>query len=250
MSSSEDEGTTKRAEIKKLVFLKNQELKKCKSKQDREKVESKYAELERILTGKPIVAVQAPVITTDEVPVLYGEGSKVPKSQQKKDKKQEKLIAQRLQVIADVGDGSRELELRKMEMRSITRRLPSGFSIAYVEPNGDCMFESVCMHAKNISVSQLRQAIASYIKDHREEFEVFIPDDLEEYCDGIRRSAWGSEVELEVSSRLLDRPVHVLTQDRVVEFGADKSGEPIRVSFHERQYSSCHYNGVINSGSS
>ena len=251
MSEDESGGTSKRAELKKLLFQKKQDMQKCKNKADREKMEVKYAELEAALVGKaaPKVALDPECVETQALPTsLYSDAPKeVSKAQLKKERKQEKLREQREQVIQAVGDGSAEAEIAKAELDAIMNKIPEGYRLVQVEPNGDCMYESLRLSSgvSEQTCTDIRNSVAVYLDEHRGEFEAFITEDFDTYLDGIRGSTWGSDLELEIASRIYRRRIKVITSDREVEFGLEFLGEPIYLSFHERQYSSNHYNAVL-----
>ena len=254
MSSSDEGGVSRRGEVKKLLFQKNQELKKCKSKTDKERVEAKYNQLifgiakPSVVPSEPVVASMAPVATGEDdhaCPVqLYADGPKeLSKAQRRKEQKAEQEKAHRIAVVASVGDGSVELALAAEELRAIQNRIPQGFSISQIEPNGDCLFASVAVQIPDMEVSELRMMTAVYLEAHADEFEGFVDGEFNEYCDGVRGASWGGHIELEGFARMFGGKVLVFAKDGILEFGS--GSDPIRISFHERQYSSCHYNAVI-----
>lgn len=243
MSSAEDSpGPSKREELKKLVFQRSQELKKCKTKQEKEQVETKYKVFEDALLGKSNAVQQA----APSIPLnLYSDQPKeLSKSQKKKVSKNEREKLARDAVVTQVGDGSLEQALSKEEIKDIENQLPEGVTIAQIPADGDCMFSSIIMHV-SCTVLDLRERISSYIKSHREEFECFIDENFDSYCESIRKSAWGSDIELEATSRIFERPVKIFAKRRILSFGESFKSEPILLSFHERQYSSAHYNAVV-----
>ena len=249
MSSSESEQTSHRAELKKLQFQRSQELKKAKSKQDKQTIELKYQVLEEALKGT--VNKQEAVVIAPEVlmPESLYKKQDVSKAQQKKERKKDRLAQERASIVNTVGDGAVELELRKAELEAISRRLPTGLAIEQIDPNGDCLFTSISIQLDAISPSQLRNNIADFLESNSEDFAGFVDQDFGEYVHGIRTSSWGSDVELEAVSRLLQRRIIVFTRDQTLEFGSAHAN-PIRMSFHEKQFSSPHYNAVIASLSS
>ena len=242
MSSSESEQASKRAELKKLQFQKSQELKKAKSKQDKQAVEDKYRLLEESLKGPTIISTAAaPEVALPDS--LYKERERS-KAQLKKERKKERLAEERAVITASVGDGSAEAAERQAELDAILERLPGDFEIFQIEPNGDCLFSSIAMQLLNTSTSELRNEVANYLESNKDEFAAFVDEDFGVYVSGMRKSSWGSDVELEAVSRLFRRRVEVFTATQILEFGSG-FGNPVRLSFHERQYSSPHYNAVI-----
>ena len=243
--SDNDEKTSKRAELKKLHFQKSQELKKAKSRADKEKIELKYRELEEVLVGQ-VVPTEA--VTTVVPESLYGENQTISRSQAKKEAKLVKDAQRRAELIAIVGDGSIESELAKAEMSAILNRIPNGYRISEVPADGDCLFTSIQLQLE--SSMPLRSLVADYLEAQAEEFTHFVEgDDFNEYCLGVRSSAWGSDIELEILSRILRRRILIYTPDRVITMGEEfpEEATTIRISFHERQYSSPHYNALVSS---
>ena len=250
MSSSEDESKpSRRAELKKLHFQKSQELKKAKSKADREAVEDKFRKLESDLMGD----LKAPVVVTNTVlpESLYKTEQEVSRTQQKKAQRKDKEDAKRAAIVAQVGDGSLEAQLSVTEMQDIVARIPPEFRIENIPSDGDCMFQSIVVQLNaGLSSKDLRALVSDHLIAHEEEFKFFLEDPemgYEEYCEGIRNTAWGSELELQAISAILERSILVYTQDRIITVGEHYTGEsePLRVSFHLRQYSSPHYNAVV-----
>jgi hypothetical protein len=89
--------------------------------------------------------------------------------------------------------------------------------------------------------------VADYLSANEEDFKYFIDEEssFEDYCAGIRSSSWGSELELEIVSRIFEKPILVYTPERVISIGENFTTKPLRVSFHRLQYSSPHYNAVV-----
>jgi hypothetical protein len=250
MTSSDDEGKpSRRAELKKLHFQKSQELKKAKSKADKEAIEDKFRKLESELMGD----LKAPVVETNTVlpDSLYKTDQEVSKTQHKKAQRKDKEQAKRAAIVAAVGDGSIEAQLSMSEMQDIVGRIPSEFRIENIPSDGDCMFQSIVVQLNDgFSSTDLRALVADHLIAHEEDFKFFLeePDKgYEEYCEGIRNTAWGSELELQAISLILKRSVLVYMQDRIITIGEQFTDEtePFRVSFHLRQYSSPHYNAVV-----
>lgn len=249
MSSSDDsEGPSKREELKKLVFRKSQEMKRCKSKQQKEDVEAKYKLLESALRGndRPAVSDKDPFGSPSTYGELYSDQPReLSKTQKKKEARSERDKVSREALVAQLGDGSFEKALSEQEMAEIIDNIPEGYVITQIPADGDCMFSSIAMHVHD-TVFDLRDKIASFIELHREDFECFMDSDLSSYLESLRKSAWGSDIELEALSRVYQRPVKVITKTKVLVFGeAFQSAEPIFLSFHENQFSSPHYNAVV-----
>ena len=238
--NNEDVTSGRRSELKKLQFEKSQHLKRAKTKAEKRDIETKYMKLEQALLGAPTVVNEDIVVVVPDI--LYKE-TEISRGQKKKEEKLRRKSEREDANRAEVGDGSIEAELQRAEMESVKRMIPSGFEIVPVEADGDCLFTSVGMQV-GCEVHALRDKVADYLHAQREEFEMFIDSDFREYCDGIRHRQWGSDIELEVISRLLNVEIQVYTLNSVLKFGAGHE-KFVRISFHERQFTSCHYNAVL-----
>jgi len=238
---------SKRSEIKKLHFQKNQELKKAKSKADKDKIEAKYKELENKWAPQVVeVDTEIPVVPLS----LYKDQQEISRAQQKKESKKTKEEAKRQETIAAVGDGSLELELAKNERAAIESRIPAGFHIMETRADGDCMFASLRAHlGDSMTCTEIRNLVADFLIANEDEFKFFVYEsDFTVYCNGLRESAWGSQIELEALSRIMERCILVYTPDRIITVGESFKTDEIellRISFHQRQFSSPHYNAVV-----
>ena len=251
MSSSENEGaSSRRGELKKLHFQKSQEMKKAKSKADKEAIEAKFRDLEANLLGTSKVPAGADPQPDEVLPAsLYKEQSEMSRAQKKKESKRAKDELKRAELVAAVGDGSAEAALALSEMAAIQERLPTRFIIKDIPSDGDCMFSSLTVQMEgSFAPRDLREMVADYLSANEDEFKFFMDDEssFDDYCSGIRTSSWGSDLELEIVSRILEKPILVYTPDRVISIGENfSSSDPLRVSFHRLQYSSPHYNAVV-----
>jgi hypothetical protein len=250
MSSDEEEGSSRRSELRKLHHQKTMELKKVKSKVDKKSIEEKYTKLEAELLGKlPVAATPATILLP---PTLYVEKD-VSKSQLKKEKREASKLAHEQAVRDAVGDGSEALELKRIENDHIVRKLPESYCIREIPADGDCLFASVATQLNDgTTVPMLRNTVSDYLLEHKSEFAPFVDEsecDFQEYCESIRGAKWGSDLELEAISRILERNIMVLTAESQHVFGEQfTSSDPIRLSFHQRQYTSNHYNAVVRAG--
>jgi hypothetical protein len=246
-NSPAEEQPSRRNELKKLHFQKAQELKKAKSRAEKERIEAKYKDLgER--DSEPSPHAFSPIVLPES---LYREEHEVSRAQMKKVARKAKEEAKRKEIVASVGDGSLELELAQNESLCIKEKIPAGFEIIQIAADGDCMFASLQAHlGESISCKELRELIADFLSSHEDEFRFFVDrEDFQEYCEEVRTTAWGSDIELEALSRLLERSIIVLTAERIITVGEQFSEqtEPLRISFHLHQYSSPHYNAVMRS---
>jgi hypothetical protein len=250
MSSSENEGgTSRRSELKKLHFQKTQEMKKAKSKADKEAVEAKFRDLEASLLSisNPLAGSNVPSL--EILPEsLYRAQGEVSRAQKKRESKRAREDMKRADIVAAVGDGSAEAALALNEMSDIMSQVPEGFIVKDIPSDGDCMFASLTVQMEGLFCSRdVREMVADYLSANEEDFKFFIDEEssFEDYCAGIRSSSWGSELELEIVSRIFEKPILVYTPERVISIGENFTTKPLRVSFHRLQYSSPHYNAVV-----
>ena len=247
-SPDEAKGASRRDEHRKLVFQRSQELKKCKTKQQKEAIEAKYKLLEfdlldkRISSSSPVVECTVPKVAES----FYSDQTKeISRAQKKKASKNEREKIARDAHLADFGDGSVEQALNEEELNAIIGKLPAGYALLQIPADGDCMFSSIAYQV-GITVVEVRDQIASFIALHKSDFEWFIEEDFASYVESVRESAWGSDIEVEAAARIFERPVKIFAKNQTHLFGESFTGEsPMLLSFHERQYSSPHYNAVV-----
>jgi hypothetical protein len=243
MSYSEEK-SSRRSELKKLHFEKTQELKRAKSRAEKDQIELKYKELEKgHISGNTQLDDSASAIFLPES--LYTEQKEPSRSQAKKEAKQAKEAARRAEIVSQVGDGSIEVELALNERKQIESRIPEEFEIKQVPADGECMYASIILQlGGSLTCNDLRNSVADFLESHEEEYKLFLDEDFNEYCSGVRSSTWGSEIELQVISRIYNRCITVYTSEGIIPISQGEE-PPIRLSFHLRQYSSPHYNAVV-----
>jgi hypothetical protein len=131
------------------------------------------------------------------------------------------------------------------------QRIPKGFEIQQIPADGDCMFTAICLACTDLTSAHLREMIVEYLEAHEEEFLPFIiggDDDVSDFSDylaSVRTHRWGGHLELEVASRVLQRQIQVYTSSGILEFGLSGTCPPVRLSFHEHQLTSNHYNAIV-----
>lgn len=240
-ASSDDESKGNRAEVRRLMFEKSNALKKCKSKAEKQAVEMKYQNV--CLKKAPTVEAAVEL----ECPMLYARVAKEASlASKRRDKRAEQQMRREADIRKLVGDGSSEQAMQRTELDTIIGKLAEkGLTLEPIQPDGDCLFASVSFALQSVPCSNLRNRVAEFLLSHRSEFEAFVSDVcFEEYCNGIRTSQWGSDVELEALSRMLQRRISVVSANQDFDFGTTFEGPPIYITFHERQYTSPHYNAT------
>ncbi|PHJ20417.1 otu family cysteine protease, partial [Cystoisospora suis] len=132
-------------------------------------------------------------------------------------------------------------------------------------------------HPESWSVDTLRDRVASFLEEHRDNFQPFLDysaqsdEGFSAYCEKLRHTAeWGGELELQIIARLLKRHLLVYQMngdlflplhygEEFANGGAGKQArkeeeedeeedqrEPLRLSFHKHLLSAGgHYNSVV-----
>jgi len=247
--TEEDSKPSRRAELKKLQFQKSQELKKAKNKNEKIFIEDKFSKFETDLLGVSNYACDKIDEQASAPQDLYSSSPReTSRSQKKKEEKALRESEKKREILAQVGDGSFETKVRDSEIIAIQSRIPNGFVIHDIPADGDCMFSSICMYLTNLTHQELRNEIANYLEQHEDELSPFLDDEdvssFGEYVESVRSNRWGGQMELEAVSRISNKKILVYTSSNILEFG-EADGEPIRLSFHEHQMTSNHYNAVV-----
>jgi OTU domain-containing protein 6 len=263
-------------ELKNLQDECKKEAKRCKAKADKRTVEEKYAQLEKELLEKH--KEELSVYDTDAVPEvdglaeaaaqvdggLYSKQTDEPKELTKgQKKKQAKRAKEEEERKARQSDYDGQTKYSEIESAAIARQLAeAGLKIWEVPSDGDCLFHSLAHQLKladsknPISNQELRVMCADFMLKNADDFRPFLEDvESDEswvaYCEKVRTSEWGTNVEVEALSRALARPIWIYQ-------GADdgmpiiKIGEhqpyggdtPLRVTYHKFLYSVPHYNSL------
>lgn len=129
-----------------------------------------------------------------------------------------------------------QLNRRSLELRSI----PS---------DGNCLFASLADQTSEFSVRQLRQLIADYLREHRNEFQPFIETDYDLYCEKLsKENTWGGQVELQISAKILRRSIEIIQGNGNEPIRIDfpsSSDPPIVITYHRYLYANGeHYNST------
>ena len=286
MSDSEGESRPGRGKViqrhkKELKNLQDEckkEAKRKKAKADKREVEEKYAQLERELLEKhkeelSVYETGGDAVAADDGLAeaaaqvdggLYSKQSDEPKELTKNQKKkQAKRAKEEEERKAREADYDGQTKYSEIETEAIERQLKAvGLKIWEVPSDGDCLFHSLSHQLKlvdsanPISNQELRTMCADFMLKNADGFRPFL-EDVEadaawlEYCEKVRTSEWGTNVEVEALSRALARPIWIYqgADDGIpiIKIGEHQpygSDKPLQVTYHKFLYSVPHYNSL------
>ena len=150
-------------------------------------------------------------------------------------------------------DNQPDLIRCRKESASIDEQLAKlGLELRSIPSDGNCLFASIVDQTSGLSVRQLRETVAKYLREHREEYEPFIDTDYDVYCDKLsKENVWGGQIELQVCAIILQRPIEVIQGDgnQPIQINHSSSKSPIIITYHRYLYANGeHYNSTIEAG--
>ncbi|KAF9809470.1 hypothetical protein SFRURICE_020767 [Spodoptera frugiperda] len=188
---------------------------------------------------------------------------KISKAQKRRDKKsqQEKerdeLIKQQEQ---ENRHGPRNIELQEINNKLKER----GLKIFMIPSDGDCLYKAVShqlaiIKQKDVSVDELRESAAKYIRQHKgdflpfmthpDTFEMLTDEDFEEYCDKLENTkVWGGQLEVRALSNSLQCPITIIqaTGPGSIDQGDEYEKPPLIITYHRHMYGlGEHYNSTV-----
>ncbi|XP_035445912.1 deubiquitinase OTUD6B [Spodoptera frugiperda] len=188
---------------------------------------------------------------------------KISKAQKRRDKKsqQEKerdeLIKQQEQ---ENRHGPRNIELQEINNKLKER----GLKIFMIPSDGDCLYKAVShqlaiIKQKDVSVDELRESAAKYIRQHKgdflpfmthpDTFEMLTDEDFEEYCDKLENTkVWGGQLEVRALSNSLKCPITIIqaTGPGSIDQGDEYEKPPLIITYHRHMYGlGEHYNSTV-----
>lgn len=188
---------------------------------------------------------------------------KISKAQKRRDKKsqQEKerdeLIKQQEQ---ENRHGPRNIELQEINNKLKER----GLKIFMIPSDGDCLYKAVShqlaiIKQKDVSVDELRESTAKYIRQHKgdflpfmthpDTFEMLTNEDFEEYCDKLENTkVWGGQLEVRALSNSLKCPITIIqaTGPGSIDQGDEYEKPPLIITYHRHMYGlGEHYNSTV-----
>jgi OTU domain-containing protein 6 len=176
---------------------------------------------------------------------------------------------------------------REVELEAIERELSKdGLAVKLIASDGHCLYRAVVDQIKlqpsdvespagvftfglsvsgsvkatvgqqnTLDVKQLRQAVASELREHSDDYKPFVGLDggeFEEYCDRVASYAgaeWGGQVEIQAMCAILRRDIWVYsanTRTPILKMGNFGESAPLRLSYHRQYYAlGEHYNSVV-----
>ncbi|KAK9109241.1 hypothetical protein Sjap_017301 [Stephania japonica] len=123
-----------------------------------------------------------------------------------------------------------------------------GLKIIQVTADGNCFFRALAdqLEGNEEEHEKYRLRVVKYIKDHREEFEPFIEDDVpfDEYCQSMEKDGtWAGNMELQAASLVTQSNIcihRVMSPRWYIRNFDDRSALMIHLSYHNEE----HYNSL------
>eukprot|EP00126_Sphaerothecum_destruens_P012264 Sdes_comp20995_c0_seq1m19719 len=197
------------------------------------------------------------------------------KAQRRREKKETQAKEKRKEIEEETKDLPRLGDLEWMQINQQLENLK--LSVHPIPPDGDCLYNSIAylmnlrrkpspkkqVPCKEFSSQSLRNSVADFLKTNQSEYSPFLLSDSEElltsaqfdeYCENLRNThAWAGEVELNILSKILETPIHVLqASTKPLQFGNEYLDQnlPLHLSFHRHAFGlGCHYNALISATS-
>lgn len=154
---------------------------------------------------------------------------------------------------------------RNTELQAINTKLKEkGLKIVLIPSDGDCLYKAIAHQftlktQKELSVDNLRENVANYIRQNRDDFipfmtnpdtcEMLTDEEFEEYCAKIENTkVWGGQLEIRALSNSLKCPITVIqaTGPGSIDQGAEFEGPPLVITYHRHMYGlGEHYNSTV-----
>ncbi len=124
-----------------------------------------------------------------------------------------------------------------------------GLELRSIASDGNCLFASIVDQTPDLTVRQLRDIVADYLREHRKEYEPFIDSDYDLYCEKLsKENVWGGQIELEVCAKLLQRSIEIIqgNGNGSIKINSPSSSKPpIVITYHRYLYANGeHYNST------
>lgn len=145
-------------------------------------------------------------------------------------------------------------DLRAEEMAAMDRKIGLlGLEVYDIKPDGHCLFASIqhqlqTRHRIELSISELRQKSAAFIRENPDDFVPFLmaeDREIHEYTKELESTAmWGSDMEILALSRLLDLSTTVIQANSTVTIH-EEGTKPIFLGYFRHSYGlGEHYNSL------
>ncbi|EDK39276.2 hypothetical protein PGUG_03374 [Meyerozyma guilliermondii ATCC 6260] len=191
---------------------------------------------------------------TSKVEETPNEKASVPRKNRQKERlarraaKEQELRDQALEELKNQPD------LRAEEMAAMDRKIELlGLEVYDIKPDGHCLFASIqhqlqTRHSIELSISELRQKSAAFIRENPDDFVPFLmaeDREIHEYTKELESTAmWGSDMEILALSRLLDLSTTVIQADSTVTIH-EEGTKPIFLGYFRHSYGlGEHYNSL------
>jgi OTU domain-containing protein 6 len=164
-----------------------------------------------------------------------------------KEKRQAEINAN--QEVIDY-DNQPESIRRRNEELSIDKQLSErNLELRSVPSDGNCLFASIVDQTSDLTIRQLRDIVADYLRKHRNEYEPFIDIDYDVYCEKLsKENIWGGQIELEICAKILQRSIEVIQGNGNEPIKINNSlslKPPIIITYHRYLYTNGeHYNST------
>ena len=257
----EDEPARHRRERRELQ-ANIQQLKKSINKNDKvrkKKVDGEIRDLEDAFAKRwANFDENAPPPTSSEPPMAAPSAEALPEDKQQSTTRKARRLANKEKREKDAHandepidyDNQPEAIRRRDESSLIEQQLTKrGLELRSIASDGNCLFASIIDQSSDLSVWQLREIIADYLRQHRSQFEAFIETDYASYCDKLaKENVWGGQVELQACAMILRRPIEIIQgngKEPIRIESPSSSDEPIVITYHRYLYSNGeHYNST------
>ncbi|CUM46322.1 uncharacterized protein AC631_02465 [Debaryomyces fabryi] len=186
-------------------------------------------------------------------------------ARQPKRNRQKERLAKRNAKIEQMKDEARkesenDVDYRKIEQESMQHIIERGNLVVYeIKPDGHCLFASIqdqlsIRHPKDVSIQELRDTAALYMKSHPDDFIPFLFDeatnslrDLTEYTNELTTTAmWGSDMEIMALANEYDCPITVLMAGgSPITINPEGSNPELKLAFYKHSFGlGEHYNSL------
>jgi len=187
---------------------------------------------------------------------------KISKAQKRREKKEAEDRARQKRL--EEGEKEAVFHSRNVEANLFNSLLnEKGLRIAEVNPDGNCLYNSVLLQitksdSSEHSLSILRAKTCDYMVQHTNDFlpftsnaqtgDMFTIDEYTAYCNDIKETnSWGGQLELRAISQIYEKPIEIYqASSSTLRIGEEFNKPPIRLSYHRHQYGlGEHYNALL-----
>ncbi|CAF1140406.1 unnamed protein product [Adineta steineri] len=262
---TEDEGSRHRRERRELQST-VQQLKKSINKNDKtrkKKIDSEIKALEDAFakrwehfnensatTEVDEIAIPTPTQSDEHPPETDEKQHLSRKARRLANKEKRHNEANENQEIIDYDNQPEAIRCRNESSSIDEQLLKRGLELRSIASDGNCLFASIIDQTSDLTVRQLREIVADYLRKHRNEYEPFIDTDYDVYCEKLaKENIWGGQVELQACAKILQRPIEIIQGNGNEPIKIDCSSStktPIVITYHRYLYANGeHYNSTM-----